>query len=208
MLSYRTTIGYATNATDLKDRLYDAYTAVTPTMMSTYSLLGDDKLAIKANALPFDENDEFAIGYNVPLAGAYSIAIHAVDGLFEYQEIYLEDLELNIVHNLKNSPYSFTTTQGEINSRFKIIFTNQTLGNPNFDINNAVVVANNDDLKVFSNIENIESIVIYDLLGRTIFTRENVNTKQFVVPVEKAHAPLIMKIKLANGIVVERKTIF
>jgi hypothetical protein len=208
MLSYRTTIGYATNATDLKDRLYDAYTAVTPTMMSTYSLLGVDKLAIKANALPFDENDEFAIGYNVPIAGTYSIAIHAVDGLFEYQEIYLEDLELNIVHNLKNSPYSFTTTQGEINSRFKIIFTNQTLGNPNFDINNAVVVANNDDLKVFSNIENIESIVIYDLLGRTIFTRENVNTKQFVVPVEKAHAPLIMKIKLANGIVVERKTIF
>ena len=88
------------------------------------------------------------------------------------------------------------------------IFTNQTLGNPNFDINNAVVVANNDDLKVFSNIENIESIVVYDLLGRTIFTRENVNAKQFVVPVEKAHAPLIMKIKLANGIVVERKTIF
>ena len=89
-----------------------------------------------------------------------------------------------------------------------IIFTNQTLGNPNFDINNAVVVANNDDLKVFLNIENIESIVVYDLLGRTIFARENVNTKQFVVPVEKAYAPLIMKIKLANGIVVERKTIF
>lgn len=50
--------------------------------------------------------------------------------------------------------------------------------------------------------------MVYDLLGRTIFTRENVNAKQFVVPVEKAHAPLIMKIKLANGIVVERKTIF
>ena len=50
--------------------------------------------------------------------------------------------------------------------------------------------------------------MVYDLLGRTIFARENVNTKQFVVPVEKAYAPLIMKIKLANGIVAERKTIF
>jgi len=50
--------------------------------------------------------------------------------------------------------------------------------------------------------------VVYDLLGRTIFTKENVDANHYIIPVEKAHAPLILKIKLANGIVVERKTIF
>jgi hypothetical protein len=38
--------------------------------------------------------------------------------------------------------------------------------------------------------------------------KNNVNNKEFVIPVTQEHAPLIVKIKLANGTYIERKTIF
>ena len=208
MVSYRTIFGYTTNATDAKDRVFDAFTSVTPSTPSVYSLIGSDKMAIKADALPFDVNDEFPIGFNAPQAGNYTIAIHAVDGLFENQNIYLEDTQLNVIHDLKTLPYLFTTTQGENNARFNVIFTSGTLNNPSFDTENSVFVINKDILKVISNNENIASITVYDLLGRNIFTKDTINAKQFIIPVDKVRAPIIVKIKLENGKLVELKTLY
>ena len=71
-----------------------------------------------------------------------------------------------------------------------------------------IFIVNKNKLEVISNLEQIEAITVFDLLGRTIYMKDNINNKEFVIPVSKEHAPLIVKIKLANGTNVERKTLY
>ena len=165
-------------------------------------------MCIQGKGLPFSDLDEIPMGYNAGQAGNFTIAIHAIDGLFFNQDIFLFDTELNITHNLKLNPYVFSTIQGENNTRFRLIFNDQTLSNPDFDIEKSLFIVNKNKLEVISNMEQIEAITVFDLLGRTVYMNNNVNNKEFVIPVSQEHAPLIVKIKLANGIYVERKTLY
>ena len=206
--SNRTVVGYIENATDDKDRLFDATTSVTSTSTSIYSLIGNDKMCIQAKGLPFNNSDIIPLGYNASQAGNYTIAIHALDGLFVNQNVYLYDAQLNITHDIKVTPYTFTATQGENNSRFQLIFNNETLSNPDFDSENAVFLINKDNLKVVSAIENIEEIKVFDLLGRTLYINNHIDNKEFEIPVSQEKVALIVKIKLANGTYIERKTLF
>ena len=196
------------NATDDKDRLFDATTSVTSTSTSIYSLIGNDKMCIQAKGLPFNNSDIIPLGYNASQAGNYTIAIHALDGLFVNQNVYLYDAQLNITHDIKVTPYTFTATQGENNSRFQLIFNNETLSNPDFDLENTVFLLNKDNLKVVSAIENIEEIKVFDLLGRTLYINNHIDNKEFEIPVSQEKVALIVKIKLANGTYIERKTLF
>lgn len=208
-LSDRIMVGYISNATNENDRLYDAARSTSTTGLRIYSLIGAEKMAIQGRSLPFDTNDIVPLAYNAPTTGNYSIAIHAVDGLFETQDVYLEDTQLNIVHNLKQAPYSFTVaTVGENNVRFKIRYTTSTLGDEDFDSTDNVFIATKNALKVFSTAEQIESISVFDLLGRTIYNKNKINANEFTIPVERVNAPLIVKVKLTNGVVVDRKVLF
>ncbi|MQP53672.1 T9SS sorting signal type C domain-containing protein, partial [Flavobacterium sp. LMO9] len=204
----RTVVGYIENATDGKDRLYDSSSSVTPSTTSIYSLIGNDKMSIQGKGLPFNNSDFISLGFNAGQAGNFTIAIHTLDGLFVNQDVFLLDTQLNVIHEIKLSPYTFTAPQGENNTRFQLIFNNETLSNPDFDTDKSVIIVNNDKLEVISNVENIESIKVFDLLGRTIYLKNNINNKEFIIPLSQERAPLIVKIKLANGIYVERKTLY
>jgi autotransporter-associated beta strand protein len=206
--SYRTVVGYIESATDGKDRLFDATTNVKSSTTSVYSLIGNDKMCIQGKGLPFNNSDIIPLGFNAAQAGNLTIAIHALDGLFVNQEVYLLDTQLNITHNIKLTPYTFTAAQGENNTRFRLIFNNGTLSNPEFDADRSLIIVNKHKLEVISNVEQIEAITVFDLLGRNIYMNKKINSKEFVIPISQERAPLIVKIKLANGINVERKTLY
>ena len=81
-------------------------------------------------------------------------------GLFSNanQNIYLEDKLLNVIYDIRTSPYSFMATKGITKDRFVIRFTNETaLANETFDANNDVVVVSNQELSVVSRKEKIEN---------------------------------------------------
>ena len=204
----RTMVGYIETATDNKDRLFDSSASVTTNNTSIYSLINSDKMGIQAKGLPFNDTDSIALGYNAAQAGNFTIAIYAVDGLFVNQEVYLFDSELNIIHDIKTAPYSFTTLPGENNTRFSLIFNNETLSNPNYSLENSVLIINTNKLKVVSNLEEMESITVFDLLGRTIYNNNDIHSKEFLLPIIQEQAPLIVKIKLSNGTIVQRKTFY
>ena len=106
----QTLLAYVTGATNTRDRMYDAITDY-KSSQNFYSLLVDDVFAIQGRALPFDVNDKVDMGIKVPSSGIYTIAVGEVDGLFlQGQDIYLEDKNLNIIHNLKE------TSQGTVKS--------------------------------------------------------------------------------------------
>ena len=208
----RTVVGYVPNATFEKDVLYDAFVRLDGSK-SFYSFIDDQTLCIQGRPAAFDDNDKVTLGVLLPTVAQYTIAIGAVDGLFEGQQsIYLEDKYLHIIHDLKQAPYVFTNnTAGRIDDRFTLLYKNQLLGNDDFQsITNSLVVASNDnEISVRSIQEIINSITIYDVLGRTLYQNENVNHTQTTIHalIENQQA-LLVKVKLNNGQIINKKIVF
>ena len=204
----RTLFGYIENATMEKDSFYDCITENTGENQ-IYSLVDDTKFSIQGRALPFDVNDEVPIGINAPTQGNYTIAIAGVDGFFTYQNIYLKDNLLNITHDIKVSPYQFSSSAGMINDRFKIVYINNALGNPNYSIDNAIKVFVNNEVAVSSSNLQMESIEAFNVLGQKLQTYNNINGNYFtLLNLHKNNTTLLLRIKLQTGETVIEKIIY
>ena len=209
--SVTTLIGYSPEATLGLDRMYDAFKNVA-NEKSIYSLAESETLIIQGRPTPFDQNDQVPIGVRIISDGNYKIAIDAVDGLFSdsAQNIYLEDKELNIIYDLRQNPYSFTSTAGIFNDRFVLRYTDTALSNPDFEtLSNSVVVAtNHGEMTIKSSIENIQEVTVYDVLGRQLFFAKAINNSSFMTSnISTSQQTLIVKIKLENGMTISRKII-
>lgn len=204
----RTLLGYSSNSTMGKDNLYDCFFRPR-SEVSLYSVIDNDPFIIQGRALPFDESDVVPMGMKIITAGAHIIAIKKVDGLFaQNQDIYLEDKLLNVIHNLKEAPYNFTSAAGVFNDRFVIRYTNPALSTnaTNLIDNNVVVVTNNNQVTIKSVYEKMKSVVIYDLLGREIVKKEAINLNEVIFnSITARNQALIVKIKLENDTIVTRK---
>ncbi|WP_130736398.1 GEVED domain-containing protein [Flavobacterium sp. J27] len=206
----RTLIGYFSNATNAIDRLYDAK-APDKNNFDIYSINSNQKFNIQGRELPFDDSDRIPIGINILQNGNHSIGIGALDGLFNEtnQAIYLEDLENGIIHDLRVAPYSFTSTIGAIDNRFVLRFNNNTLNETNLaSTNDDIIVTSNENLNIKSLKSTIDSITIYDVLGRNLGIFENINaTEKTIFNLQKNKAPIFIKIKLNNGSLITKKAI-
>ena len=206
----RTLIGYVPEATIGLDRLYDAIKN-TANEFNIYSIAEGQTLAIQGRA-PFEDTDVVPVGVRIMNDGEYKIAIGAVDGLFsdDVQNIYLEDKLLGVVHDLRQNPYSFSATAGIINERFMLRYNNNALGIPDFENLESSIVASvkNRELTVTSYVENIQEIKVFDILGRDLFEAKSIENKNFTTSnVSISQQALILKIKLASGLVVTRKIV-
>ena len=195
-------VGYDQNATNERDNLYDG-PQFTGSSFSFYSLIDNDRFAIQGRTLPFTDEDTIPLGFVTPQNDIYFISINQVDGLFEdeTQDIYLEDTYTNTIHNLRTSPYSFTTEAGTFNDRFILRYTASALSIDDVDILNGIkVFEENDVLVVTSNHETIQSIEVYDILGRNLFTDTSINLNRFSISaISPSHSTLFLKIKLVDG---------
>jgi hypothetical protein len=204
----RMLLGYSTNSTMGRDNLYDCF-FVPRGDVSMYSLIGNDAFIIQGRSLPFDSNDKVPLGINIIEAGSHTIAIKKVDGLFVNDtNIYLEDKQLQIIHDLKEGPYVFTTEKGIFNNRFVLRYNTGTLGNPSFNaLDNSVVVStHHGELNIKSYLENMQEVTVYDVLGRTLLTAKNINNTDFKADsITNSNQTLIVKIKLNNGTIITRK---
>ncbi len=204
-------VGYVEGATNAIDRLYDG-NSITSNEINLYSLENNKKLAIQGRALPFINTDIVPLGYMITTPGEYAIAIDKLDGLFlDGQDIYLEDLLLNVTHHLSTSSYTFTTESGTFENRFLLRYTNAPLGvDPINELDNQVTVAVKDQLlKIKTAMESIQSITVFDLLGRKVFDKNDLNTTEFYAEdIVLNQQALIVKITLTNGQTVTRKIVY
>jgi hypothetical protein len=203
-------LGYSTNATLSVDHFYDCI-FVPRTEVAVYSLIGSGEYVIQGRPLPFADSDLVPLGVKIVNAGNHTIAIKKVDGLFEgTQGIYLEDTQLGIIHDLKAAPYTFTSEVGVFNSRFIIRYTPSALSNGDFNsLDNSVVVsAQNTALSIKSDIELMSSVSVYDILGRELINKSDINANDLILlNVSNVNQALIVKITLENGQIVTRKII-
>lgn len=207
----RTLVGYATNATNSTDRLYDAPALGIKSTFELYSMESTNQLSIQGRSLPFDTNDEVQLGVTIPQNGLYTIAIASVDGIFSdtSQNIYLKDNTLGVVHDLRSEPYTFTGAIGTDENRFILKYTNTVLGNEDFENNNNVTVFSNTNINVNSPIEAIKSVQIFDLLGREVAVFNNINNTNFISQnISKTQNALLVKVTLENGYTNTYKVIY
>jgi len=204
----RTLVGYIEGATMDRDSFFDCNTAVLGSM-TVYSILNEERLSIQGRSLPFDVNDIVPMGVHIPESGTYTFALAAVDGLFETQTIYLKDKFLNITHNIKTNPYTFSSEQGSFDNRFEIVYLNETLSNPDFSLENEIRVVTNEFVNVYSTVEPIESIIVYNVLGQKLKEYNNVNANSFkLTSLQKNNTTLLLKIKLQNELIKIEKVIY
>lgn len=201
-------VGYVEGATLGWDREFDGVRFTDETSITAYSVLEDKKLVIQGRPLPFTETDEVPLGYRSNIQGAFSFSIDHIDESFENQNIYLEDNVLHIIHNIKVSPYSFTSEIGTFNDRFVLRYTDSALNTTPFDSNqNVTAFIANHELQIKST-EKIINIELYEISGKLIqiITPSEIDFK-FRTHFNFANGAYLAKIKLDNGIEVTKKLI-
>ena len=201
-----TLVGYIQDATNDEDRLFDGVWKP-GTELGIYSKIEDKTMIIQGRSLPFNQYDTVPIGVTIPSTGVYNIAINQVDGLFEdaSQNIYIEDTVENVIHDLRQNPYSFTAATGNYPNRFVLRYTTSALG---IDDNNTVKVyafISNNVLNIQTE-DSIKEVSVYDVSGKLVNTyKASVSNNKIEEAFPYSNGVYVAKIKLENGQTVSRK---
>ena len=200
-------VGYINGATNGIDNTIDAEVLDKNNTM-LYSVINDAEYVIQGKGLPFADTDEIALGFKATTAGNYSISLENVDGLFTSQNVYVKDNVTNIIHDIKQTPYSFSTSEGVYNDRFKVVFTNAASANQTIVSDESVVVfTQNEELKINASQE-ISTVEVFDVLGRNMYNNSNVNDKVLnISSIANRNQALFVKITFTTGQSVTKKVI-
>jgi hypothetical protein len=122
----------------------------------------------------------------------------------------LLDITTSIVHDLKTAPYTFVTTSGNFTNRFELRFTNETLGttNPTITDKDIKIITTNHQLEVISPSIAITKVEVFDMLGKLVFTKDNLNTHLYQTnSLNLAPQILMVKVTLNDHYVITKKTL-
>jgi hypothetical protein len=209
--SYKQTlVGYDQGATNLLDSGFDSTIMDAGTPVLFYSKLGTSNLAIQGRGVPFEVNDIVPLGYKSIVPSSYEIKLANFDGIFDAQEVYLEDQLLNVIHNLKTSNYSFTTNAGTFDNRFVLRFTTAALANENHLFNEDSVVVYKENQTIHINATTaIDEVKIFDIRGSLLYSKTNANTTDVLISnLSSSQQIVLIHIKSIEGTTVIKKLIF
>ncbi|WP_053002449.1 lamin tail domain-containing protein [Kordia jejudonensis] len=173
-------IGFFDDATLQKDRLYDGVRLKGINYVSFYSKDDTGEYGIQGRPT-FTDTDIVPLGYDTQVLGDFTIGLGDIDGVLNTTDIYLNDLDLNIVHNLKLSDYTFTSADGIFPNRFELQFVNNNLLSVDEVVNeDAIVVYVNDtnelEIKQRTTTQ-INSVTVYSMLGEKIISVTDMSQK-------------------------------
>lgn len=201
-------LGYMAGATEGIDYgIEGKYFNDSPIALTSY--IDNSEYAIQGRSLPFSTNDMVPLSFKTNVPGNYSISIDHLDGLFEAnQDIFLKDNQTAQIHNLKTSNYRFSTESGNFANRFEVVYRNSQLGveTPTIKPNNIVVYKKNETLHINSGNYIMDKIELYDVSGRLIYTKLNVDNTNVSIPnLPIADQVLLVKITTAeNGVAIKK----
>jgi hypothetical protein len=170
------------------------------------------------------KTDKVPLGYKTTVEGTFTISIDKVDGVLSSRTVFVEDKVANVIHNLKHSAYSFSTLKGVYDDRFVLRYMDNSvvttpvvrdpvvlvpnkarrtrLGSDGFHNNGRTIVVSvkNRQIKINSFDETIRTVMVYDLNGRLLYQKEDVNTYEFnIADKELAKQIVIVITVLSNG---------
>lgn len=197
---------YTPNATLGLDSGHDAKRFEESTL-ALYSIAEETNLAIQARP-EFAAGDIVPLGYNAITAGQYTIDIRRKDGVFgDGQKIYLRDKAEGLTRDLTQSSYTFTTEAGSFNNRFEVIYTTTAL---NVDTaaatpNSVMVYKAENIINVSAGTSLINSVKVYDMRGRTLYSADAINNTTAQVSNLTAQTQiLLVEVNTVNGTVTKK----
>jgi hypothetical protein len=179
--------------------------------ISFSTLINGVEYAIQGRPLPFNPLDVVQLGFKATNAGTYTIAIDHVDGLFlTGQNIYMTDHVTGTYVNLSSGSYTFTSDAGTFNSRFEVGYQNTlAVEQPLFNANDVLVYNQNDALNINTGLTNIKDIKVYDIQGRLLLSKDNINAPVATISELRANQQIvIVQITSHDDIVVVKKVVF
>ncbi|WP_435136280.1 choice-of-anchor D domain-containing protein [Formosa sp. A9] len=213
----QTLIGYLPNATDTYDGSYfDVNTIINDTHYAKlYTTIPntDVKLVIQGkskSSLSQDENIALGFYNAIETPTIFSLDIDDFEGnFFEQNPIYLKDHFTNTYHDLKQGAYKFISDRGDFPSRFEIVFKTATLGVNDLKSDNFLEIIQIDTqqtyFKLHSDALQIKQITIFDTLGRTLSTFNQIQQKPIFNLSSLQSIPIIAAVTLTNGNVIHKK---
>ena len=201
--------GYMDGATNGVDQGIDGR-VLDDSKSMIYNLLNDEEFVIQGKAMPFTDEDVVTLGLKAITAGTYNISLETLDGLFTTQDVFLKDNYTNIIHDIKQSAYVFTTQDGTFIDRFEVVYRNSALSNEDFTNENTVLLASqNNQLTITSLKETIKEVIVFDVLGRNLYHNNNVNEKVIAITALQATSQaLFVKVTLTTGETITKKMVF
>jgi hypothetical protein len=201
-------VGYLEGATDGFDNGIDAPGAA-GTYINFYTMIAGNPYAINGLEYPWNTLDVIPLGYSSTIASDFTFAIDHTDTFFDDKEVYLVDNITNTYQNLKTGNYTFTSAIGTFNSRFHIQFTQPVMSAASFEYENSVVVSKNlAQLQIYSGVQKLKNIQIFDLTGRLIMAKDvNSNLEKLELD-SVSNQAIIIKVKLENDQIITKKYIY
>ncbi|WP_298152525.1 YDG domain-containing protein [Flavobacterium sp.] len=204
-------LGYVAGATNDVDLAFDGK-AIEASSSAVYNQLDNAAYTIQGKALPFVNTDVVALGFRAVTAGTYTINLDHTDGLFAgEQDIFIKDNFNGTYHNIKNGDYTFTASEGTFANRFEVVYQSAPLGvgTPAFDDNSVVIFKQNGMLNISTGAATMETVKIFDIRGRLLFEKNNINGTTFVVNQFKAEQQvLIVQITSDDNKTVSKKVAY
>lgn len=203
-------VGYKEGATNGVDNLIDGKMLDTANTTYIYSIINDNEYVIQGKGLPFLDTDSVTLGLKVGVSGSYTISLESMDGLFASQNIYLRDAYTNVIHDLKQTAYAFTSQAGTFTDRFSIVYRENALDTSTF-VNDATIIVYSQEqsIVVDSGKEMIKKVSVLDVLGRTLFESSSLNQNTVAITsLTSTNQALFVRVTLTNGQVINKKIIF
>lgn len=203
-------VGYKEGATNGVDNLIDGKMLDTANTTYIYSIINDNEYVIQGKGLPFLDTDSVTLGLKVGVSGSYTISLESMDGLFASQNIYLRDAYTNVIHDLKQTAYAFTSQAGTFTDRFSIVYRESALDISTFVNDAAIIVYSQEQsIVVDSGKEMIKKVSVLDVLGRTLFESSSLNQNTVAITsLTSTNQALFVRVILTNGQVINKKIIF
>jgi len=201
-------IGFFDDATLQRDRLYDGIRLKGSNFVSFYSKdTTTAEYGIQGRPT-FTVDDIVPLGYDSQILGDFTIGLGDIDGILNTTDIYLKDLDLNIIHDLKVSDYTFTSVDGVFPDRFQLQFIDESTLSVDEVLNEdaiAVYLNNNNELEIKqkSRVE-INSATVYSMLGAKIISVNDINQK--ISLNEQASGVYIVVIDTEKGSITKKIT--
>lgn len=171
---YRTAlVGFMEEATAGYDAGYDAKRLATVLSVYTHQEDGSGQYGIQGRE-PFESGMKVPMGFSTLIDEntSYKISIDQMEGgNLEGATVYLKDNEDpdGELHDLTAAPYSFQSNKGTFHNRFTLLFVGQPILSTDDPLASSINVFPNparEHMNIYSPAAKIESIELYDLLGK------------------------------------------
>lgn len=202
-------IGYTDVTTNGLDYGWDGK-AINSGGLAFYSLVNETQLSIQART-QFAVTDVVPMGYRADVAGNYTIKLSETDGLFAGdQDVFIKDNVTGAVHNLKDSDYTFATSEGTFNDRLEVVYQNESLSTDNqvLNVNNVIVYKSGNAISINTGNVQMTGVNVYDVRGSLLYSQTGVNATETTIDnLNSQQQVLIINISTDKG-EVSRKIVF